>query len=75
MTALLTPPVLLAMTVKVAAGAGAVGVPVMIPVAGSKERPAGRDGVMLQLSAGPPVLVGTMLLIAVPRTKVCAVGL
>jgi len=57
-TALLAPPVLLAVTVKVAVGAGVVGVPVMMPVAGSKARPAGSNGVMFQEIAGPPVLVG-----------------
>ena len=58
------PPVFVAVTVYVAEGESTVGVPVISPVEGSKVRPAGSAGEMLQEVAEPPVLVGVIVEIA-----------
>lgn len=47
----------------------------MAPVAVSKARPAGRPGVMAQLVAGPPVLVGTRLGKRAPRVRLKTEGM
>ena len=51
------PPRLVADTVKVVAESRVVGVPESTPVIVLKFNPAGSDGVMAQLEAGPPELI------------------
>ena len=43
----------------------AVGVPEIVPVVVSNDKPAGNDGLIDQLVDAPPVLVGLQLVIAV----------
>ena len=43
-----------------------VGVPVILPVVVSNERPAGRVPLIDQLVTGPPVLVGDHVAMALP---------
>ena len=65
MVVLPLPPALVAVTVYVVMVDNAVGVPEIVPVVVSKDRPAGNDGLIDQLVAAPPVLVGLQLVIAV----------
>ena len=53
-----SPPVLVAVTVYVAEGVTAVGVPDISPVEVSRTRPAGSDGETAQDTTGPPLEVG-----------------
>lgn len=69
------PPVFFAVTVWLPAGVRVLGVPVTMPVAGLKARPAGSAGVMLHEVTGPPVLMGTMEAIAAALVKVNAEGM
>jgi hypothetical protein len=55
-----------AITVEVVVADTAVGVPDIIPVVVSNDRPAGTAVLIDQLVAGPPVLAGVSELIAVP---------
>ena len=54
-----------AVTVYVAVAVTVVGVPDMVPVVVSNDRPAGNAGLIDQLLAAPPVLVGVSGVIAV----------
>ena len=58
------PPVLLAVTVYVAVELIAVGVPEIVPVDVSKDKPAGNAGEMDHAVTAPPVDVGVTLVIA-----------
>lgn len=48
----------------------AVGVPLMVPVDVSKERPAGKDGEIDQLTTVPPPTDGDTEVIVVPFVRV-----
>ena len=61
------PPVLVAVTVYVAVAATAVGVPLMTPVEVLRLRPAGSAGETDQVTTGPPLTVGVLTTMAVPR--------
>ena len=52
----------------------AVGVPLIVPVEVSKERPAGRDGETDQEVTVPPFEVGVTDVIAVPLVSVSEFG-
>ena len=62
------PVALVALIVKVAVANTAVGVPDMIPVVGSIDKPAGNEppAVIVQFDDAPPVFVGVAAVIAVP---------
>ena len=68
------PPALLAVIVYVAADEVAVGVPEITPVLVLNDKPAGNAGLIDQLVAAPPVLVGVHALIVVPTTYVLVEG-
>ena len=51
------------------------GVPLRAPVEVSKERPVGKDGVMDQEVAVPPLAVGVTDVIATPFVRVHELGL
>ena len=53
----------------------AVGVPLIVPVEVSKERPAGRDGETDHEVIVPPLDVGVTVVIAVPFVRVNELGL
>ena len=65
-----SPPLLVAVTVYVVRGDTAVGVPLSSPVAMSKDRPAGKVGLIVQLSTGSPPAVGVTAPKAVPLVRV-----
>ena len=67
------PPVLVALTVYVVVALTTVGVPEISPVAGSKTRPAGSAGVIVQDTTVPPVVVGVSASIAVLLVSVYGV--
>ena len=69
------PPVLVAVTVYVAEDVTAVGVPLMVPVEVSSDRPAGRDGEMEYEMIVPPFAVGDTAVICVPFVRVNEFGL
>ena len=73
--AVVLPPVLLAVTVYVVDGSRAVGVPLMVPVEVSRERPPGSEGETDHIVTGPPLTVGVTLDIAVPLVRVNEFGL
>ena len=60
------PPVLVAVIVYDAEGVTAVGVPLMLPVEVSSDKPAGRDGETEYETTVPPVEVTVAVVIAVP---------
>src|SRR5512137_2829166 len=63
------PAAFVAVMVKFAEAAAAVGVPLTMPVAASRERPAGRPGAATDQEAGvPPSQAGTLGAMAVPTT-------
>ena len=74
-SAVVLPPVLVAVTVYVAELVMAVGVPLMAPVEESSERPAGRDGETDHDVMAPPLAVGVTVVMAVPLVKVNEFGL
>ena len=74
-SAVVLPPVLLAVTVYVAEDVTAVGVPLMAPVEESSERPAGREGDTDQEVMVPPLTVGVTVVMAVPLVSVNEFGL
>ena len=74
-SAVVLPPVLVAVTVYVAELVIAVGVPLMAPVEESSERPAGRDGETDHDVMAPPLAVGVTVVMAVPLVKVNEFGL
>ena len=74
-SAVVLPPVLLAVTVYVAEDVTAVGVPLMAPVEESRERPAGREGDTDQEVMVPPLTVGVTVVMAVPLVSVNEFGL
>ena len=74
-SAVVLPPVLLAVMVYVAEDVIAVGVPLMAPVVESMERPAGSEGDTDQEVTVPPLEVGVTVVIAVPLVSVNEFGL
>ena len=64
------PPVLVAVIVYDAEGVTAVGVPLMLPVEVSSDKPAGRDGDAEYETTAPPVEVTVSVVIAVSFVKV-----
>ena len=74
-SAVVLPPVLLAVTVYVAELVMAVGVPLMAPVEESRESPAGSPGETDQEVMVPPLAVGVTVVMAVPLVKVKELGL
>ena len=74
-SAVVLPPVLLAVMVYVAEDVMAVGVPLMAPVVESMERPAGSEGDTDQEVTVPPLEVGVTVVIAVPLVRVNEFGL
>ena len=74
-SAVVLPPVLLAVTVYVAEDVTAVGVPLMAPVEESSERPAGREGDTDQEVMVPPLTVGVTVVMALPLVSVNEFGL
>ena len=69
------PPVLVPVTVYVAEEVTAVGVPLMAPSDEANERPAGSEGETDQDVTVPPVVVGVVVVMAVPLVKVNELGL
>ena len=59
------PVTLVAVTVYVAVAVTVVGVPEITPVPVLNDKPAGKPGLIDQLAAAPPVLVGVHAIIAV----------
>ena len=74
-SAVVLPPVLLAVMVYVAELVTAVGVPAMAPVEESRERPAGSEGETDHEVMGPPLAVGVTVVMAVPLVSVNEFGL
>ena len=74
-SAVVLPPVLLAVTVYVAEDVTAVGVPLIAPVEESSERPAGSEGETDQDVMLPPLTVGVTVVMAVPLVSVNEFGL
>ena len=74
-SAVVLPPVLVAVTVYVAEEVMAVGVPLMAPVDESSESPAGSEGETDHEVTVPPLEVGVTVVIAVPLVKVNEFGL
>ena len=74
-SAVVLPPVLVAVTVYVAEDVTAVGVPEMAPVDESSDSPAGKEGETDQEVTGPPLEVGVTVVITVPLVKVNVLGL
>ena len=74
-SAVVLPPVLLAVMVYVAELVTAVGVPEMAPVEESRERPAGSEGETDHEVMGPPLAVGVTVVMAVPLVSVNEFGL
>ena len=74
-SAVVLPPVLVAVIVYVAEDVTAVGVPLMAPVEESRERPAGREGDTDQEVMVPPLTVGVTVVMAVPLVSVKELGL
>ena len=74
-SAVVLPPVLVAVTVYVAEEVTAVGVPEIAPFEESRERPAGSDGETDQEVTAPPLVVGVTVVMAVPLVKVNEFGL
>ena len=74
-SAVVLPPVLLAVTVYVADDVMAVGVPEMAPVDESSESPAGSEGETDQPVIGPPLAVGVTVVMAVPLVRENVFGL
>ena len=74
-SAVVLPPVLVAVTVYVAEEVMAVGVPLMAPLDESSESPAGSEGETDHEVTVPPLEVGVTVVIAVPLVKVNEFGL
>ena len=74
-SAVVLPPVLVAVTVYVAEEVIAVGVPLMAPLEESSESPAGSEGETDQEVTVPPLEVGVTVVIAVPLVSVNEFGL
>ena len=74
-SAVVLPPVLLAVMVYVAELVTADGVPEMAPVEESRERPAGSEGETDHEVMGPPLAVGVTVVMAVPLVSVNEFGL
>ena len=74
-SAVVLPPVLVAVTVYVAEEVMAVGVPLMAPLEESSESPAGSEGETDHEVTVPPLEVGVTVVIAVPLVKVNEFGL
>ena len=74
-SAVVLPPVLVAVTVYVAELVMAVGVPLMAPVDVSSDSPAGRDGDTEYEVTVPPLLDGVTVVMAVPLVRVNEFGL
>ena len=47
-----------------------MGVPLMAPVVASSDKPAGREGDTDQEVTGPPLVVGVVVVMAVPLVRV-----
>ena len=74
-SAVVLPPVLLAVTVEVAEDVTADGVPEMAPVEESSDKPDGSDGETDHDVTGPPLTVGVTVVMAVPLVNVKEFGL
>ena len=74
-SAVVLPPVLLAVMVYVAELVTADGVPEMAPVEESRERPAGSEGETDHEVMGPPLALGVTVVMAVPLVNVKLLGL
>ena len=74
-SAVVLPPVLLAVTVYVAEEVMLVGVPLMAPVEESSDSPAGRDGETDHEVTVPPLELGVTVVMAVPFVSVSVLGL
>ena len=74
-SAVVLPPVLVAVIVYVAEDVTAEGVPEMAPVEESSERPAGSEGETDHETTGPPLAVGVTEVMAVPLVNVKELGL
>ena len=74
-SAVVLPPVLLAVMVYVAELVTVDGVPEMAPVEESRERPAGSEGDTDHEVMGPPLAVGVTVVMAVPLVSVNEFGL
>ena len=69
------PPVFVPVTVYVACGVTAVGVPLSAPSEEAMDSPAGSDGDTDHVVTVPPVVVGVVVFIVVPFVKVNELGL
>ena len=74
-SAVVLPPVLLAVTVYVAEEVMLVGVPLMAPVEESSDSPAGREGETDHEVTVPPLELGVTVVMAVPFVSVSVLGL
>ena len=74
-SAVVLPPVLLAVTVYVADEVTAVGVPLMAPVEESRESPEGSEGETAHVVMAPPLAVGVTVVMAVPLVSENVLGL
>ena len=74
-SAVVLPPVLLAVTVYVAEEVMLVGVPLIAPVEESIDSPAGREGETDQEVTVPPLELGVTVVMAVPFVSVSVLGL
>ena len=75
MSAVVLPPVFVAVMVYIAEDVTASGVPLISPVGESSESPDGSVGYPDQPVIGPPLAVGVTAVIAVPLVKVNELGL
>ena len=74
-SAVVLPPVLLAVTVYVAEEVMLVGVPLIAPVEESIDSPAGREGETAHEVTVPPLELGVTVVMAVPFVSVSVLGL
>ena len=74
-SAVVLPPVLLAVTVYVVEEETTEGVPEMAPVEESNDRPVGSEGETDHVVMVPPLAVGVTVVMAVPLVKVNVFGL
>ena len=75
MSAVVLPPVFVAVMVYIAEDVTASGVPLISPVDESSERPDGSEGDTDQPVTGPPNTIGVTEVIAVPFVNVNELGL
>ena len=74
-SAVVLPPVLVAVIVYVAEDVTADGVPLMAPVEASRDNPDGSEGETDQEVTGPPLAVGVTVVMAVPLVSENVLGL